>query len=307
MLRDAPPSDEALTGGPTGPAMASRLALGTVQFGIPYGVSNSGGQVPAALAERILATAAEAGIDTLDTASAYGDSEAVLGAIGVARWKVVTKLPPLPPGTSDPTDWVMREVEASLQRLRVDRLAGLMLHRSGDLTGAAADSIHAAMIRLRDQGIVGRIGYSIYAPAELDALFARYPADLVQAPLNVVDRRLDTSGWLRRLDEAGVEIHTRSAFLQGLLLMRPEARPPAFARWNATFDAWDRAHQGQALATALGFALSHGQVDRVIVGVTSPDELAEIVAAARMSPQPVPASLSSDDEDLVNPARWNSR
>lgn len=283
--------------------MASRLALGTVQFGIPYGISNTGGQVPRDAAAAILDAAADAGIDTLDTASADGDSEAVLGDIGVSRFRVFTKLPPLTGDIADPAGWVEREVAASLDRLKRDRLDGLMLHRSGDLERPGGEAIHAAIVSLREQGTIGRIGYSIYEPAELDRLFERFAPDVIQAPFNVFDRRLARSGWLDRLSWAGVEVHTRSAFLQGLLLM-PQ-RPASFAPFADRFAAWDEAHGGAPLATALGFTLSMPAIARVVVGVTSVDELAEIVAAQEAPHRRVPDALASDDEALVNPSRWS--
>lgn len=285
--------------------MASRLALGTVQFGIPYGISNPAGQVSRDAAAAIVSQARAAGIDTLDTASAYGDSEAVLGEIGIEGWRVFTKLPPLAPDEADPGGWTEREITASLGRLGIGKLAGIMLHRSGDLERVDGGAIFETLQRLKSEGLVERIGYSIYDPGELDRLFARFAPDVIQAPLNVFDRRLAASGWLTRLSRAGVEVHTRSAFLQGLLLMGE--RPAAFAPWAGHFARWDAFHGDAPLATALGFPLSCKEVDRVVVGVTSAAELAEIVAAAQAAPPDYPCDLATQDEALVNPARWSSR
>lgn len=105
--------------------MIERLALGTVQFGLAYGVANRVGQPSEDSAAAIVAAARRAGIDTLDTAIAYGDSERRLGEIGVDGWRVVTKLPPMPAGTSDVGEWVRRSVDGSLARLGVTRAMGL--------------------------------------------------------------------------------------------------------------------------------------------------------------------------------------
>src|SRR3979490_7479 len=107
--------------------MQNRLALGTVQFGQRYGVANDSGQVPSAAVRAILLRAAEAGIDTLDNAIAYGDSETRLGAVGVSSWRVITKLPSPPDNVSDAGQWVYAQVRGSLQRLRVGQLEGVLL------------------------------------------------------------------------------------------------------------------------------------------------------------------------------------
>src|SRR5581483_2256099 len=110
-----------------------------------------------------------------------------------------------------------------LLRLDVKTLYGLLLHRPQQLLGAEGPTLYQALQGLKKGGQVQKIGVSVYAPSELELLNLRYRFDLVQAPFNLVDRRLHTTGWLQRLKEDGVEIHTRSAFLQGLLLMSPAA------------------------------------------------------------------------------------
>lgn len=282
-----------------------KLALGTVQFGLTYGIANAHGRVTAAEAAGIVGDARAAGIDTLDTASLYGDSETRLGEIGVDRWRIVTKLGPVPEG-DDAARWTADSVRASLQRLRVPRLFGLLLHRPGQLLAPGGDHLHAALQDAKHRGLVEKIGASIYEPAELDAL-ERYPLDLIQAPFSVLDRRLLTTGWLDRLAERGVELHVRSIFLQGLLVMPPERRPEDFRRWAplwSAYDAWVAASGLSAVEACVRDALSFPQIARVVVGVDSRAHLAAILAAARGAPLTAPAFLGTDAVDLLNPSRW---
>ena len=111
----------------------NRLALGTVQFGLNYGIANQQGQVSHDEAKAILDHASAHGIDTLDAAIAYGNSEQRLGEIGVQHWQVVSKLPAIPEGCSDISQWVADSVKESLQRLKIKRLYGLLLHRPQQL------------------------------------------------------------------------------------------------------------------------------------------------------------------------------
>jgi aryl-alcohol dehydrogenase-like predicted oxidoreductase len=254
---------------------------------------------------RLLACARSLGIDTLDTAVGYGESEALLGSVGVAGWRIVSKLPP---GAWEGEAARLRErLEGCLARLGVPRLAGFLLHRSRDLLGPGGAALYRALAAAREAGLVERIGVSIYDPAELDLLVPRFGLDLVQAPFNVLDRRLETTGWLDRLVAGGTEVHTRSAFLQGLLVMAPGARPQAFARWAPLLAAWDRwlAESGQsAVQACLGFVLSSPGVDRVVVGFDNAQQLLEAAAAADGPHSLPPATLSSTDVCLIEPSRW---
>ena len=286
-------------------AATERLALGTVQFGLEYGVANDGGRVALDEAVRILGVANDAGIDTLDTAIEYGDSEARLGEIGVAGWRIVSKLPELPDEVDDVTGWAEACVTGSLERLGVDRLHGLLLHRPAELSGEHGPALGAALLDVRQRGFVDKIGVSVYGPDELDAVWDdRF--DLVQAPFNVFDRRLATSGWLGRLGEQDVEVHTRSAFLQGLLLMKDW--PTYFDRFAGWHEAWTGycAAQGVTLLEAsLGFVLAQSGIKRVVVGVDTAEQLEEILAVGDRQIAPAPDTLASDDLDLINPSRWD--
>lgn len=286
--------------------MSTRLALGTVQFGLPYGVANKTGKVAASEVGRILSAGRAAGMDTIDTAIGYGESESVLGSAGVTDWRVVTKLSGL---AGSPRDWLRGEVEMSLARLQLTRLHGLLLHRPADLLGEEGRDLYRALVELRDQGIVARIGYSVYGPSELDQLVESYPPDIVQAPFNVFDQRLATTGWLARLHDGGVEVHTRSAFLQGLLLLNAHDRPEKFSRWSGALATWDRWCEGNGvdhLGAAISAVLAQPGIDRIVVGVDGLAQLQQILLTSEQPLTPLPASLAQEDEDLLNPARWNS-
>ena len=285
-------------------AATERLALGTVQFGLDYGVANQDGRVSLDETARILGVAQDAGIDTLDTAIGYGDSEARLGEIGVADWRIVSKLPELPLEVDDVADWVESCVVGSLERLGVDRLHGLLLHRPAELLGEHGIALNAALLDVRRVGLAEKVGVSVYGPDELDSVWDdRF--DLVQAPFNVFDRRLVTSGWLGRLVEHGVEIHTRSTFLQGLLLMEDwPAYFDRFAGWHEAWTAYCSAENATLVEASLGFVLAQSGIDRIVVGVDTAEQLEEILAVGNLPMALPPDRLASDDLDLIDPSRW---
>jgi hypothetical protein len=277
------------------------LALGTVQFGMAYGVANATGQPDLETVRRVLDAARAGGIDLLDTAELYGTAETVLGQAGIAGFGVVSKLGPIDGAAEDLTETLAARFAAILGRLGTDRLHGLLLHRPEVLLGPDGDRVWAAMEALTGTGL---LGVSTYTPEDTDALIERYPLGLVQLPLAPIDRRWD--GTLARLRARHVEVHTRSALLQGLLAMPAAARPPHFARWQGLLDGWDAWVRDRGLApaaAALGLVRARHDIDRVVVGVETAAQLDELLAAPPLSDD-LPDALTTDDPALLNPALW---
>lgn len=293
-----------------------KLALGTVQFGLRYGVANTSGQPGEEEVRAILDHAASAGVKVLDTASLYGDSESVLGRCLPPGhdFRIVTKTPKFAGMDADAAVSALDSAFAeSCVRLCVSGVYGLMAHDANDLLGPQGEAIWQAMAALRADGRVGRIGASVYSGAQIDALLQRYPLDLVQLPLSLLDQRLLQGGQLDRLQARGVEIHVRSVFLQGALLMAPEALPPHLAGLRSHLEEIAR-RAGclgiTPLQAALRFAASLPQVSAVVCGVDSLAHFDELAAALD---RPVPALDAADaaacictDIRLLDPSQWSA-
>ncbi len=289
--------------------MTSRLGLGTVQFGLPYGIANQSGQVIREDAKEIVNLARLSGIDTLDTAIAYGESEACLGDVGLDGFKVITKLPAMPENVVDVGNWVHDQMQASLQRLNVTTVYGLLLHRPQQLLGPKGKALALAIGQIKAEGVVQKVGVSIYAPSELDSVMNVCQIDLVQAPFNLIDQRLQTSGWLQKLHDAGVEVHTRSAFLQGLLLMPATAIPEKFRHWLPLFSTWHSwllDNNTSAAQACIGFVQAHPQIAKIVVGVESIQQLKQLIQAAKEPSNTVWPNINCSDEHLINPSNWNA-
>ena len=284
-----------------------RLALGTAQFGMEYGIANRIGQVSNVNIKALLRLALANSVDVLDTAIAYGESETCLGNAGVKAFRVITKLPALPADCQNILKWVHEQVNASLERLKVGHLYGLLVHHSSDLLSSRGLELYKALQSVQDHGCVSKIGLSIYSPDHLDQLTHLYRIDLVQGPLNVFDQRLVSSGWLRRLKDLEVEVHTRSAFLQGLLLMDKWSIPLYFLKWNDLFTKWHdflECKNISAIEACLEFPLSFKEVDVVVVGVDDISHLLQILSCMFRSSSLDFSAFASNDEQLINPSLW---
>jgi aryl-alcohol dehydrogenase-like predicted oxidoreductase len=290
---------------------SNRLALGTVQFGLAYGVSHEGGRVPVQEARAIVELAAQNGVDILDTAAAYGGSEEVLGEIAGADtpFAVVTKTMPIRAERVDEAavDRVEAAFRKSLRRLRRDSVYGLLVHDARDILNPGGERLWARLEALRDQGLAKKIGVSAYDRGEIEPAVSRFPIAIIQAPLSVFDQRLLADGTLARVAASGVEIHTRSLLLQGLLLMTPEAAGAKLPHVAERLGAWRRALAEvgvSPLAAALGFALAQPTIDRIVIGVHSAAHLAECLAAARDAFSFDCTRFACDDLDVIDPRRW---
>lgn len=285
-----------------------RIALGTAQFGLEYGVTNSVGRVRLSDVKEILRIASGLGVDTLDTAAAYGDSESSLGSVGVSQFKIITKFPTLLDSRHNVVEWVNRSLDNALAKLNLRSLYGVLFHRSSQLVTSASTEILHAIDELKSAGVIEKFGVSIYDPAELEAITSLCMPDIVQAPLNVFDRRLVSSGWLEKLHDSGVEVHTRSAFLQGLLLCPRERVPGKFEAWHKHFDDWHEWLDRNALSPmeASLAAVTDSRISRVIVGVESVSQLEQILQSARcVSENTFPLHLSTEDRNLIDPSNWD--
>ncbi|MCK4632373.1 MAG: aldo/keto reductase [candidate division Zixibacteria bacterium] len=291
----------------------TRLGLGTVQFGIDYGVSNQEGQTPPDEIARILELSSHAGIRVLDTAMAYGDSEQVLG-LSLPRehdFKIVTKTEPIGHARITRRDaFVLTTTfQRSLQHLKSDRIYGLLVHQADDLLADGGELLFEAMEKLRSQQLVEKIGVSVYTGEQIDLILDRYPINIVQLPINIFDQHLLSGGYIQKLKEAGVEIHARSVFLQGLLLMNPASLPPYFETVKdhlAKFHNTVLASGQSVLGAALDFVLGLAQIDSAIVGVCSRDHLAEIISSVESGEiaEIDYSQFALDDENITNPANW---
>lgn len=281
------------------------LVLGTAQFGMKYGVANRIGTPDEIQVAEILDQAYISGIRILDTASSYGESENVLGRAGVSGWEVMTKVPSLSGFSDNQLDEAVYDsVLRSLDCLKIDCLYAVLLHDYRDMIGERGRWVFGAMERLLAENRVRSLGVSIYKSSDLEGL---EPAKIqvVQAPFNVLDQRILGSN-------LSAELHVRSVFLQGLLLMPPHARPAHFVRWNSLLTRFEERVLDSRLdpvAFCLGFVAQQPTVAKCVLGVEHPDQVFGILAAfdEGRNTKIEAEDLASFDLDLIDPRRWSNK
>jgi aryl-alcohol dehydrogenase-like predicted oxidoreductase len=279
---------------------------------MPYGAHTPSGKPPEPEVARILTRAASAGLSLLDTAPSYGTSEEVLGRClpDPAAFRIVTKTPVFK-AASAPFSAI--DVEStfrqSLHKLAQRRLYGLLVHHAEDLLAATGPRLWETLEHLKSQGLVEKIGVSVYRPQQIEDVLKTYKIDLIQVPVNVLDQRLLQRGLLSGLKRRNVEVHGRSVFLQGVLLMPLDRLPPHLDKAKTLLEEYHRFAKEQGLTpvqAAVRFALEQPELDSVLVGANSLAELNQILQEPEAAPRgPLDWSrFACKQEALIDPSRW---
>jgi aryl-alcohol dehydrogenase-like predicted oxidoreductase len=285
----------------------AKLALGTAQWGLAYGVANVTGRPTAETVDRMLRSAAQAGAGMLDTARAYGEAERIVGESVEAReFAIVTKTDPNAIASLNEAE---NAIAASLAALRRDRVHAILVHHGDRMH--AEDVQWIALMRARQHGIASRIGVSVYHPEALRRLLDRLDIEIVQIPASLYDRRFERSGLLDELARRRIEVHARSIFLQGLILVAPEGLPGPFAELcghQRRLHAHLATRGLTPLEGALGHALADERITRVVIGAESDAQLGEILAAAARGTNAYRLAgtddFALDDEGVILPFNW---
>ncbi len=289
----------------------TKISLGTVQFGVDYGINSTSGQVKSSEVINILNYAQQCGINLLDTAPAYGNSEKALGDANIKGFNIVTKTRHFSQTviTNKEMDKLSGDLDQSLQTLKQKSLYGLLVHNADDLFKIGADKIINQLQAFKQQGLISNIGVSIYTGDQLQKIIDRFDIDLVQLPFNILDKRLLDSGVLDKIHNRGIEVHARSVFLQGLLLMTEQSRPKQFNRWEGLWRLWHEwlnDNKLTALEATIRYVISMPEISKVLVGVDSKGQLRDIVKATDGKLPALPEELFTDDADLLNPSSWSN-
>jgi aryl-alcohol dehydrogenase-like predicted oxidoreductase len=291
------------------------IGLGAVQFGLDYGISGTRVKTPREEVYQLLEFAINKGINVLDTAPSYGISEHVIGKFvssydNQLSWNIVTKTPHFKNERigNKQIDELLLSFELSKKKLGMDTLYGLLIHNCNNLFLPGGEKLLQTMEQLKKKGSVKKIGVSVYSGEQVDFILDNYSVDLVQLPVNILDQRLINGGQLDRLKSQGVEVHARSVFLQGLLLMPLNNVSSWFNPIRKVLEEFHveaKTRNMSALGMALSFVQSIHGVDKVLVGVNTLEQLHEIINTKLAIVNVTEFSnLSINNPTFINPSNW---
>lgn len=297
----------------------SNLCLGTVQFGMKYGVNNVIKRQPTwEESFEMLDYAIENGIDTIDTARAYGEAELILGEYfktcrNAENLKVISKLCPnvIDNDEKDVYSVVASEIEESLKRMNIDKLNGYLLHTPEYIYN---QDIVQALIKLKEKKYVDNIGVSIYDLKEGEAAIETGVVDYIQLPYSILDQRGIREGFIQKAKRCGITIFTRSAFLQGLFMMDKENIPQhlqkAVPYLNIMQQILDK-YQIDKVSAILQFVKSEKDIDYLVFGVETKQQLEENIQKANNSSVPqecikeLKDQINNVEQNIIFPSLWS--
>jgi aryl-alcohol dehydrogenase-like predicted oxidoreductase len=286
--------------------MKNKLALGTVQFGLDYGINNAGGKVPVEDVKKIVEQAKDAGISVIDTAQTYGNSEEILGNIGVQEFDVITKI------TSPKEGTLKNEILFSLQRLNISSLYGVLVHNFNHWH-SNPDSWNE-LGRIKQDGVIKKIGFSLYHPEQWHLIQEKgITPDLLQIPMNLFNQQFRP--YLSQFKKAGIEVHVRSAFLQGLLLMDTESIPLQFLEIKSKIELLHQLSEKwnvSRINICLLWLWQNSCIDHIVVGIDSIMQWRQNLNAAQWCEKnfntlKIDASVfMCENENIINPSKWKN-
>lgn len=272
-----------------------KLAIGTVQFGMDYGISNKKGKSSFDEVREILHFALDQDIKILDTAYSYGDSESILGKFNLEKFNIISKFPL----SKDKS--VSEHLKESLQNLNCDGLYGYMAHSANVLIEAPGK--WDELIILKEKGTIRKIGYSVYKPSELEKLLSLgLIADVIQLPYNIIDRRFEK--YFEELKDLHVEIHTRSTFLQGLFFMDPEELSRFFEPLKRYFNYFKGLPSSEIAGSLLLFCVENPFISKVVIGINNKEQLQQNINAMLTAKQINFAVPDNIPEEVLLPFNW---
>ncbi len=286
-----------------------KLCLGTVQFGLDYGINNQRGEIPLTEVFDIIKLAHKNKIDTLDTAHNYGESEKKIGLYNqkypTNHIKIITKIP------SENIDLLNKKFRISLERLHQKKIYGLLIHNYNPLSNSK--DLFKFLTQVKTNKLVLKIGISVNDPSDLDPILSKeFNIDIVQIPYNILDQRFEPL--FPQLKKMKIDIYTRSAFLQGLLFKNPKTLDTQFKTIKdklLLLRAFAKDRDTSVLSILLNFCLSNPYVKKVVIGVDNLRNLAEIIE--NILPEKniefsiIKKSMKENDLNIIKPSLWKKQ
>ncbi len=280
----------------------NKIILGTAQFGNKYGVTNNR-NLNRKKSNLILTHAISKQINTLDVSPDYKNFE-IFDKSKLQKIKIISKFDPEERVKNIEKNHLFNKIEKDLKLLNSNYLEGLLFRKPVLLINNR--NLWDQALFLKEKGIIEKIGYTVYSPDELDIVIKNFKPDIVQLPFNILDRRFENMGWLDKLYNMSIEVHVRSVFLQGLLLVNYQNIPRKFSNFSQEFlrfDLWIKSMNISRLDACLNFVNNDNRISKIIVGVVSLKQLKEILSCKKVIVR-YPKNLMSKNEKLINPKYW---
>lgn len=286
--------------------MLEKILIGTANFQKKYGFFNKS-QVNYNELRRIVSSIKRKKIKGIDTAISYKNVDDLLGNIKISNLKIYSKIPKLPENCKNVENWVENQVKKSKNKLKIKTFEGFYLHNPSDLLSKKGVKLFKTLKRLKKDGIVNKIGISIYEFSTFEKINKDFKMDMIQIPFNIFDRRINLKKIAKIVKKENIEIHVRSIFLQGILLKEKNEISTYFNKWDNVLSRWNKwcfKNKLSKLQTCINFVFNNKIADKIIIGIRSTKEFREIIKCVEKKSKKYPKNIYSKDLGLIDPRRW---
>ena len=287
--------------------MKNKIILGSANFDQIYGIKKN--FIKKSEIKKLFNLALKNKIKTIDTSPLYNKSEKIIGLLNKNRFKVISKIPKPPKNIKRENirKWLKQKVMISLKNLKIKKFECLLLHNANSLLCKNGDEIYKGIRNMKINGFTSKIGVSIYDFNVLDKILKKFKFNLIQAPFNILDRRLVEKGWLKKLKKRKIEVHARSIFLQGILLLKHNRLPKKLIKLNKKLMVWEnwlKKNKFSSLQVCLSFVLNQSQLDGIVVGYNNTNQLNQILKLKQIKNNFSLPNLNIKNKKLIDPREW---
>ena len=287
--------------------MVNKIIVGSANFNQKYGVKKN--FIKKNEIKKLFNLAAKNKIKVIDTSPLYKESEKIIGQINNNRFKVISKIPKKPKNIKkkEIVDWLKKSAINSLANLKIKKFECLLLQDANSLLSKNGKEIYKGMRSIKKSEITSKIGISIYDFKTLGQIINRFKFDLVQAPLNIFDQRLIETGWLNKLKKRKIEVHVRSIFLQGILLLGRDQLPKKIKKFDRDWIKWEnwlKLKNLKALQACSLFIFNQNKLDGVVIGFNNQNQLNQILKIQKMKNFVSEFDLNIKNNKLKDPRKW---
>ena len=287
--------------------MKNKIILGSANFDQIYGIKKN--FIKKNEIKKLFDLALKNKIKTIDTSPLYNKSEKIIGLLNNNRFKIISKIPKPPKNIKRENikKWLKQKVMISLKNLKIKKFECLLLHNANSLLCKNGDEIYKGIRNMKINGFTSKIGVSIYDFNVLDKILKKFKFNLIQAPFNILDQRLVEKGWLKKLKKRKIEVHARSIFLQGILLLKHNQLPKKLIKLSKKLMVWEnwlKKNKFSSLQVCLSFVLNQRQLDGIVVGYNNVNQLNQILKSKQIKNNFSLPNLNIKDKKLIDPREW---
>lgn len=279
----------------------NKIIIGSANFGLKYSQLNSYKKVDKKEIKKILRFCEKNKIDYLDTAYGYGNAEKIIGQLKKTEWKIITKIPKIKSQNSiEIRKHILEIINNSLKNLNCKSLYAILFHDEKQLLSKNGSEIFKCLKYLKKKGMIDKIGVSFYTPEILIKTLSNFKIDLIQIPINYINRSFINQKILKKIKKQNIEVHARSVFLQGLLLKK-KTNNKKFKKFIGYINMWHNKNKISRLESSLNFFNNLNFIDKYIFGLESLKQLKQIIKTKRRIIMNFP---KFNEKYIEDPRKW---